>query len=331
MRAVTSPRSTSISAATWPGTGKLVDLTCQTPEGQPVPNLVFAAVQFLLFEGTKHELSEYYPSCTNDPRPTKDVFDAFRAFCLEHDTAIRELLATRRVQTNEVRRCAHLLPAFSHVSKATGEQPLSIIEIGTSAGLLLNWDRYRYQYGTLAAGNADSQVLIESAWRAIHTEPLRAAIPSVAHRVGIDLHVVDVQDPREANWLRSLVWPDQASRMQLIDRAIAEFIASPATLLEGDAFDQVPSAIAACPEDTTICLFHCFTLNQLSDERRHEFEQLLSDLSRHRSFWQLSAEWLRTPTAELHCTHWKDGAASRTYLAAIHHHGAWLDWKTKQE
>jgi hypothetical protein len=56
------------------------------------------------------------------------------------------------VQTNEVGRCASLLPAFGVVAARTDGRPLALVELGTSAGLNLVWDAYGYAYG--AAGRA---------------------------------------------------------------------------------------------------------------------------------------------------------------------------------
>ena len=61
-------------------------------------------------------------------------------------TAIEELVATRTTQTNEVGRCLALVPALAEVARATGG-PLSLLEVGCSAGLNLRFDRYRLGYG----------------------------------------------------------------------------------------------------------------------------------------------------------------------------------------
>jgi hypothetical protein len=50
--------------------------------GQPVPNLFFAAVQFLLLRGERPELARYYRTLGGEYRATDEPFPTFRGFCL---------------------------------------------------------------------------------------------------------------------------------------------------------------------------------------------------------------------------------------------------------
>src|SRR5689334_7244067 len=89
----------------------LLEIMRQTPASQPGPNLIFAAVHFLLLRGTEHELRQFYGTCVADPRPAGDAWPAFQSFCRAQREQIIPLLQTGRVQTNEVRRCSYLFPA----------------------------------------------------------------------------------------------------------------------------------------------------------------------------------------------------------------------------
>ena len=63
------------------------------------------------------------------------------AWLREHQDAVLAVVRTRRTQTNEVTRCATLLPALALLP-----QPLALIEVGASAGLCLLYDSWRYHY-----------------------------------------------------------------------------------------------------------------------------------------------------------------------------------------
>jgi len=132
---------------------KLLCLASHARSGQPVPNLLFGAVRDLLLKGYEHGLREFYGSIVKEPRAQEAAFPYFRDFCLRYWEDIQDILVHRLVQTNEVQRCAYLYPVFCCIYEQV-KKPLSLIEIGTSAGLQLAWDQYRYDYG----------------WGGVHTE-----------------------------------------------------------------------------------------------------------------------------------------------------------------
>lgn len=68
-----------------------------------------------------------------------------RTWLLEHWDETRSLMLARSTQTNEAGRCAVLLPALAQING-----PISLIEVGASAGLCLYPDRYSYTYRTVA-------------------------------------------------------------------------------------------------------------------------------------------------------------------------------------
>ena len=188
----------------------------------PVPNLLFAAVHFLLLRGVAHALTSFYASLTPDPSPAGDAYHHFRDFCMEHESDLRGLLPTRLVQTNEVARCSYLRSAFAFIADETQGQPLSLVDVGASAGLNLLWDRYAYDYrGHGLAGDRNSPVRISVEVRGDNRPPIPHDSPSVAFRTGVDLNPVDVTDPDSALWLRALVWPGHERRADRLQAAMA--------------------------------------------------------------------------------------------------------------
>lgn len=115
---------------------------------------------------------------------------------MHHDERVRELVSTRLVQTNEVRRCALLLPAFVTIAARAGGQSLALVEVGASAGLNLPWGRYAYDYGDgHLRGDPASPVRLDCALAGASRPPLPDSLPRVTWRVGFDLQPIDVWDP----------------------------------------------------------------------------------------------------------------------------------------
>lgn len=255
----------------------------------PVPNLFFAAVHFLLLGGVRHPLVDFYPSVLGKVR-RDDPYPAFRSFCGERATEIRRLISTRRVQTNEVRRSALLLPAFAIVARRTGK-PLALVEIGASAGLNLLFDRYSYDYGEGRRLNApDVPVEIFCELRGERTPPIPKRFPKVFSRLGVDLAPVDVRDPEAVSWLEALIWPEEYSeRAPLLRRTIEVAGQDPPLLLAGDALDLLPGILAATPNDATPCVFHTFTVNQFSEEARGRLTEILSEQASGRHLFRISS------------------------------------------
>ena len=103
-----------------------------------------------------------------------------------------------------------LLPALAAVAAQT-RRPLALVEIGTSAGLLLNYDHYRYSYGSHGVG-PESPVRLHCELRG--RDPAVTAVPAATAKVGIDLNPIDATDPDEALWLAALLWPEQQRRRE---------------------------------------------------------------------------------------------------------------------
>ncbi len=306
------------------GDADLLALAAHARRGQPVQNMLFAAVHDLLLRGVAHPLAAYYPSVTASP-VSGDPFPAFQAFCHEYADDIRALLASRRVQTNEVGRCALLLPAFYTVASQSGHLPLILIEVGASAGLNLLWDRYAYDYGT-GRLYGSSPLVLTCELRGSVQPPLPDTPPAVSERVGLDLNPIDIRDADAVRWLRALVWPDQPYRMQRLETAIALAQSNPPRLAAGDALAHLPDLLAA-PPDTAVCVYHSFVLNQISQENRDQYYNLLAAYSHQRDLYDIALEWIGTPTPEITLRTFRGGDVRETLLAVCEPHGRWLEWR----
>lgn len=208
----------------------------------------------------------------------------FRDFVHAHWSEIEQIALTHSTQTNEAKRCAVLLPFLSLLPG-----PLSLVEMGASAGLCLYPDRYAYRY-TLDGGvvrevfpdDDEGAPILDCDLRA--GVPAPRALPEVVHRGGVDLSPIDPADTDSRAWLRSLIWPGQQSeRVPRLDAALDIAAADPPQVLAGDLVERVADAVAACPAGSTPVVFHTAVLGYLEPSDRAEFV---------RRIWELDCVWI---------------------------------------
>ncbi len=307
---------------------ELLGLAANAQEKAALPNLFFAAVHLLLLKGEHHQLAAFYPSLNNSSQHYDYVYPYFRSFVTEHQEEIREIMMTHSVQTNEVGRCAVLVPAFGLVAAQTKRQPLTMIEIGSSAGLTLLWDRYHYRYGEgLECGDPDSPVRIECSLRGEMRPAIPEQLPKIAFRTGIDLSPIDINNGENVQWLRALVWPDNQKRARQLEPAIRLVMQVPPRIITGNALDLLPSLIDKVPEKAPLCIYHSFTLTLASREPREKLHSLLAKASKRRDLFLVWIEWpADSETPLLGLAQFSDGVKTEKILARCHSHGEWLEW-----
>ena len=307
---------------------RLLMIAAQASEKHALPNLFFAAVHFLLLTGEHYQLSAFYPSLNKTTRNYDYIYPYFRSFVLERELEIRDIIGTRSVQTNEVARCAILVPAFELVYRQSGKKPLALIEIGSSAGLTLLWDRYHYRYEeTLQCGPRNSPVQIECELHGTTKPPIPNNFPEIAWRHGIDLNPIDLHDPENVLWLRALVWPEHEKRDKQLERAIEVARDNPPEIVRGDALEVLPNLIRKVGEGPELCVYHSFTLSLATKAHREGLESILAQASEGRNVSWISFEWAKdaeTPLLEL--TRLEKRARTEKKLARAQPHGAWLEW-----
>jgi hypothetical protein len=292
--------------------------------GQPPPNLICAATHYLLLSGVKHDLASYYPSVTPDARAIDaGLYPAFQDFCLQNADAIRPLVASRLVQTNEVGRSACLVAGFAEVARREADRPLALIDFGCSAGLNLLFDRFGYDYGHLRWGDSTSPVQLRCDLRGDLAPPLRPGAPVAGWRTGVDLNPIDLMDDDALLWLRALVWPEHREREATLIAAAQLMRREPQRLIRGDGVELLPSLVAEAPGDHALVVYYSFVLHQLSPEARRRFYTVLGAASQTRPVYVVSMAGFMQDT-KLELTTWHDGAYKRETLAQCMAHGQWL-------
>ncbi|RKQ28168.1 DUF2332 domain-containing protein [Oceanobacillus halophilus] len=307
---------------------ELLTICKNAGEGQPIPNLLFGAVHYLLLKGKEHPLKEFYPSVVSNPKAYRYSFEFFKDFCCKYRSEIESILKTRLVQTNEVRRCAYLYPAFCTIYEKA-KKPLALIEIGTSAGVQLLWDKYSYSYGQNDIyGNIDSNLNITAEIKGKNTPILHSTPPPVSTRVGLDLNTIDLNDEDEKLWLKSLIWTEHKERLFMFEEA-AKYIQEVAvSLFDGDGISLLSKFVDNIPEDSVICIFHTHVANQVPLEMKKQLLQIVEAIGKNRDVFHI---YNNIQDRYLHLDYYLDGIESKSTIAETDGHGRWFEWFLKRQ
>jgi hypothetical protein len=304
---------------------ELLALAAHCRQGERKPHLFFAAVHFLLLSGIAPPLARFYPSLGGAFDGRKDPFPDFHLFCREYSERIRQIIAVRFVQTNEVSRCAGLMPVIVTGAKYFDTRPLFLVDIGASAGLNLLWDQYWYKYGDeLGAGDRSSGVLIECAARGQNNPPLPTSFPQVCGRVGVDLNPLDMHSDEDARWLRALIWPEHLKRAGLLNRAVEVMRQHSVKLIAGDGVERLAEVMKSVPNDALLCVTRIFT--QLPQQSRGRWAELIAEYGAKRDLMVITARPRGGNDSTLVLTTFVSGHREERALAHMQNHGEWIEW-----
>jgi hypothetical protein len=197
----------------------------------------------------------------------------------EHQDAVLAVMRNRLTQTNEVARCATLLPALAPLP-----QPFALIEVGASAGLCLLYDSWRYHYTGSGVDRWVGPTKSPLTLSCITTGdvPVPQEVPDVLWRAGLDLNPIDAADPDARRWLQALIWPEHQERADRLDAALAVAAQAAPHIVAGDLVNDLPKLLDQAPTGATVVVTHSATLAYLDQDERNAFITLLADSGVHR-------------------------------------------------
>ena len=231
------------------------------------------------------------------------------------------------MQTNEVQRSWVLVPVFLRIAARTGADTFDLVELGSSAGLNLVWDRYRYRYAAAEWRREDAPLTLAGEERRAVPAALLALAPKVRGRVGIDRDPVDLTSDEGARLLHSFIWVGQDERHARLDRAIEALRSDPPQLLEGDFVEALPEVLAAQPLDGLTIVFQTAALDYVGGEGRARVLAALEVAAEQRPVAFVSAGRPRTGGScwGVRTTYWP--GRERELAAHADVHGRWLEWE----
>lgn len=235
--------------------------------GDAVPLRLVAPFHFLFRSGKCPALARLFQGDDCD-----DAI-AIRRAVTDHDREIVPWL-DGPPQTNEAARSSTFMAALLMLADRFG-QPFELLEIGSSAGLNLLIDRYRYDLGGVTVGPTDSTIVIRPEWKGPPPPAAQVLIQSVR---GVDISPIDVSDAAAAERLLSYIWVDQKERFARTEAAIAMIRSDPPILGRGDAADFVDECLSQPQSDNTMrVLMHSIVWQYLPAET----QQRITDAMEH--------------------------------------------------
>ncbi len=295
------------------------------PSRDAVPLRLLGGLHRLVLDGRAGRLRRWYPSTGGCWDPTL-AWPEIRDTAAGHADALRAALG-QPPQTNEVGRSAALIGGLLHINAF--DLPIRLFEIGSSAGLNLRADHYRYRFAGGQWGPADSPVSIDDAWRGA-LPPERGV--RIVERRGYDIAPIDVGGADGETAVLSYVWPDQGARVARLRGAIEVARRVPARLERQTAARALAGVTLA--DGALTVVWHSITWQYLStDERdavRAQVERLAALAETRSPFAHLTMEPARShpgaPIRFVVCARsWPDGDSR--VLGECHPHGPPVHWQ----
>jgi hypothetical protein len=210
----------------------------EEPPRRFLPLRLLAVVHRWVLAGDLPALALHYRS-VGGIRPPEGSWPKFLSAVLERSAELPELLEPP-LQHNEPSRAAALTTGFLQVALETG-MPLRLLEVGTSAGLLLRWDHYRRTWWFQTMFDAAPPL-------EVHAE--------VLERRGCDLFPIDPTVPENEVRLMSYVWADLAPHVQILREAIDVCRRVPATIDRADGAEWLEDQLGQPRSGVATVVFH---------------------------------------------------------------------------
>ncbi len=287
---------------------------------------VCGGLHALVLTGAAPELARFYPPHLADEASLQAVLaDAI----VEFDDFLVASLDTPP-QTNEPGRSSMLLGAALTLANLSG-LPLSLFEIGASAGLNLWFFRYAYDLGHgLSWGKTDKSLTIRSEWSG--AIPLLTAPLKVDAQKGCDSNPLNPADPGDRLRLLSYIWPEQPERLDRMRRALDHAAAEPVQVDKADAATWIEKCLAEEPRPGLVrMVYHTIVWQYLTDDTKARIANALAQAGAA-ARPETPLAWFRfeddhTAGGEggvMELTYWPGGETR--VLGRADFHGRWVRW-----
>ena len=308
----------------WPGDA--------SSRGESVPLRLAGALHHLVLSSRAPALAAAYAA--GDPSRA-----ALLAAIADNEALVLDWLDSPP-QTNEVGRSAALIAAARFLA-GLHPLPFELLELGASAGLNLNFARYRLApdrgaarrrlvLEPMAHQSATPGILLpgEVVLSPVWTGEFPRADFVVATAEGVDLRPIDPVTGAER--LLAYCWADQPARLARLRAALAVAAAHPVPVTAGDAAGWLQSRLADPAPGRLRMVYHTVAWQYFPSETQAACEASLraagARASAEAPLAHLSMEADGGRGAALQLRLW-DGAFRSWSLGRADFHGRWIDWQ----
>lgn len=293
-----------------------------------LPLRFMGGIHRLVLDGMAPRLAVHFPTVGGTP-DRRTLTNDFLAVVANN---VSYLIDAQQVapQTNEIGRSAALLPGLAY---ALDNRPLRIrlLEIGSSAGLNLLADRYRYRSERWTWDGGDDSPVIEFDWTgSVPRFPERF---DIIERRGCDLAPLDASDPQAQTRLLSFVWADQTARFDRLRAALDMVRPGDISLAKADAAEWIEERLAEPTEAGVMTVLqHSVMWMYLPRETRSTISEAMERLGAHATGerplahvrFESAPEQYDAEGHRLIVTTWPYRA--ERVVAWGHAHGTWVRW-----
>lgn len=234
------------------------------PPGSALPLRLMAALHRQVLTRRAPRLALHYPS-VGGSAGIDGAWDAARDLLVSRTAEIAADVR-RPCQTNEPGRAVGLLVGLLHLARQH-RRPLRLLEIGASAGLNLQVDRYR-----IGSFGPPGPMLVDDPWDG----RAPAAVPhEIVERAGCDPAPIDPTSAAGRLALTSSVWADQTVRFARLGAALDVAARHPLAVDRQPASDWLKPRLAEPRPGVVTVVWHSVCWQYLSPAEKDAVTALL--------------------------------------------------------
>lgn len=291
------------------------------PLADALPLRVAGGIHSLHLAGAAPDLSPIYQGL-----PAEDM-NIIGGVMQAHEAALLPWL-DGPPQTNEAGRSANFIASMLWLAERGLPARFECLEIGSSAGINLMLDRYRYDLGGVTVGPEDAVMHFAPSWKGA---PPPDRTVGIVITKGCDVAPVDLTDPAQALRLKAYIWPEHTVRFERMEAAIRAAGERRPDLVRMNAADFVEAQLVQ-PQaiGTTRMLMHSIVWQYVpgdqQDRVRAAMEAAGARATEDKPLAWVSVEADRTVHRHMLRVRYWPGGEDEVQLAWSHPHGADVEW-----